>query len=541
MTVLRSLFFPSHLKGKPLFALQKVAIHIEQTMVQVAHIKDTRSTSIITSLEEYQINPGDNRTYTQRLTATLKKIAPKIEKNAEVIVTFPSSKVVIKELTLPFLDAEKIRMVIEYEIEAIIPFKLDNALIDFIIISQSEVKESSTILVVAAQKEEVKRVLDQLAKADIQAHSITLDLFSSLSLFNQLPAYNKLKHAYALIDIGPQSTRMILINNQVMVATRTLTKGSDTPLKHTDEIEVSIDTTDHLAKLFAEIAFTLNSFEIKQVKGGDIEKLFCISSPEVYEKFEQYAVKSIHIPCETLATEQIMSNPAIQSTVTLPPQTWQTYSRVLGAALLKPLFESFTLRRKELEISPLPYITRNLITAGSIIFCICALLGAHIYFQIQEEMDLIMTLENKEMKRLRSALPSDSPGAKKRNLKALAKEVETHIQEQEEIWSTFAAQRLRPLEILQELTALFNKKKFDIDIEHIHIGGDSPQQNPIEVKGVFRSKTSPGKADFKHFSELATDISTSKTLMLTEEIDPTQLPEKGVSFVARFTVREESE
>ena len=45
-------------------------------------------------------------------------------------------------------------------------------------------------------------------------------------------------------------------------------------------------------------------------------------------------------------------------------------------------------------------------------------------------------------------------------LKALAKEVETHIQEQEEIWSTFAAQRLRPLEILQELTALFNKKKF---------------------------------------------------------------------------------
>ena len=541
MTLLRSLFFPKSFAGKPLFAIQKVAIHIEHTVVQVAHITDTRSKTIITNLEEYQINPGDNRTYTQRLTATLKKIAPKIQKNAHVIVTFPSSKVVIKELTLPFLDAEKIRMVVEYEIEAIIPFKLENALIDFIIISQSEVKESSTILVVAAQKEEVKRLLDQLSKADIQADCITLDLFSTVSLFNQLPTYNKLKHAYALIDIGPQATRIVLVNNQMVIATRTITKGSDAPLRHSDEIDITPTSTDHRAKLFDEIAFTLSSFEIKQAKTTDIEKLFCISSPEVYTAFENYALKGIHIPCEMLATEQITSNPHITSTVSLPPQTWQIYSRALGAAVLKPIFESFTLRRKELELSPIATIVRNLITAGSIILLVSSLLGLHVYLQIQEDNEVITTLEEKEFKRLRNALPSDSPAAKKRNLKTLAKEVETHIQEQEEIWATFSAQRLRPLEILQELTSLFNKKKFDIDIEHIHIGGDLAQQTPIEVKGVFRSKTSPGKADFKHFSELATDISSSKLLMLTEEIDPTQLPEKGVSFVARFTVREETE
>jgi hypothetical protein len=541
MTFLRSLFFPRYFKGKPLFPITKIALHIEHTVVQVAYIKDTRNKTILTNLEEYPINPGDNRTYTQRLTATLKKIAPKIPKNAEVIVSFPSSKVVIKELTLPFLDAEKIRMVVEYEIEAVIPFKLENALIDFVIISQSEVKEASTILVVAAQKEEVKRLLDQLSKADINADCITLDLFSSVSLFGQLPTYNKLKHAYALIDIGPQSTRMVLINNQIIIATRTITKGSDVPIKNSDEIDVSIDATTHLAKLFDEIAFTLNSFEMKQTQTFDIEKLFCISSPTTYAAFEQYAAKAIHIPCEMLATEQITNNTHIQSTVNLTPQSWQTYSRALGTGLLKPLFEAFTLRRKELEISPIPSIIRNLITAGSILVCAGALLGLYGYMQIQEGKELITSLEEKEIQRLRHALPSDSPAAKKRNLKALAKEVETHIQEQEEIWSTFAAQRLRPLEILQELTALFNKKKFDLDIEHIHIGSDSATQSPIEVKGVFRSKTNPGKSDFKHFSELATDISTSKTLMLTEEIDPTQLPEKGVSFIARLTVREESE
>jgi len=535
MLAFRNLFFPAFIKDKPVFPMRRVALYMESTTIHVAHVQESRSKTTITSLEEYQVNPGDARTYTQRLTATLKKIAPKIERGAEVVLTFPSSKVIVKELTLPFLDEEKIRMVIEYEMESAIPFKLENAIIDFIILERSEVKEASKVLVVAAQKEEIKKMLDVFHKADIEPTQITIDLFSTLSLFSHIPAYSKLKHAYAIIDMGPQSTRIALINNQRLVASRTLLKGSELPTKAEDTEEPIINLSAHHTRLFDEISFTLNSFEMKQTTTPEIEKLFFIGAPEMFSLFEEYSKKAVHCPCEILATEQLSTNPAIQTKLSLQAPSWQIYSRVLGAVLRTTAYESFTLRRKELELSPTPLIKQQILTGATILVLALGALGALGYFQVEEESSYIRTLEQKELKRLRSALPGDSPDAKKKNIKALSKAVEAHIQEQEELWAAFSAQRLRPLEILQELSSLFNKKKFDIDIEHIFIA-DNDSAHPIEVKGIFRSKT--GKDDFKYFTELANDISNSKTLAITQEIDPTQLPDKGVSFTACFKLRE---
>lgn len=524
---IRTLFLPQTMHGRPLLPTPKTAIHIESHTIQVAQVIASQKKTVVCALDEYQVNPGDARTYHQRLTATLKKIAPKIPKEAEVVVTFPSAKVVVKELTLPFLDEEKIRMVIDYEIESAIPFKIENAVIDFIILRQSLVKESSTILVVAVQKEEVKKVLDIFQKADIQPHKITLDLFANATLFSSLPVYSKLKHAYVIVDIGARSTRLLLMHNQAIMATRTLARGTE------DEGQSAADQ----AKLFEEIRFTINSFELKQANLPEIEKVFLVAHPTVAVAFQQFATQNIPIPCELFATEEVVNTPLVKTSLSLAPEIWQGYTRVLGTALLTNMYEPFTLRRKELAFSWRFIIRQQLIAAIVLGAAVLSLMAIQGYKSTQAGAHHIQTLEMQEIQRLKAALPADSPGAKKKNVKALAKEVEAYVEEQEELWAAFSEQRLRPLEILQELSAIFNKKKFDLDIEHIIISGHEGQ-NPIEVKGVFRSKTNPGREDFKHFTELASDLRTSKTLMLTEEVDPTQLPEgKGVSFIAHFKMR----
>ena len=535
---LRTLFLPETVHGRPLLATRRTAIHIESHLIQVAHVLVTQRKTIINALEEYQVNPGDARTYHQRLTTTLKKIAPKINKEAEVIVTFPSAKVVVKELTLPFLDEEKIRMVIDYEIESAIPFKIENAVIDFIILRQSLVKESSTILVVAAQKEEVKKLLDIFQKADIQPQRITLDLFANSSLFSLIPAYSKLKHAYVMVDIGARSTRLLLVNNQAIVATRTISKGIEAAENNGSADEQGTKPETNQQKLFEEIRFTLNSFELKQANLPDIEKVFLITQSAVSASFQEFAEKQIHIPCELFATEQIVSAPLMKTALSHAPEVWQEYTRVLGAALLTTVYEPFTLRRKELAFSWTFLIKQQLIATVALCAFFISIISFQGYNHIKAGSEQIKMLENREIQRLKNTLPSDSPGAKKKTVKALTKEVESYVEEQEELWAAFSEQRLRPLEVLQELCVLFNKKKFDLDIEQVVIAAHA-EQNPIEVKGVFRSKTNPGREDFKHFTELANDLRTSKTLMLTEEVDPTQLPEgKGVSFIAHFKMRE---
>lgn len=544
MIRLKELFLPLTIDDKPLLPISRVAIDVEANTIQVAYLTESYSKATLTGLEEYQLNPGDARTYTQRLTAALKKVTPKIPQGAEVIVIFPSSKVVIKELTLPFLDAEKIRMVIEYEIEPIIPFKLENAIIDFIITGKSEVKESSTVMVVAAQKEEVRKVIDAFNKAGIEPDKVTIDLFSAISLFNQIPTYSKLKHAYGLIDIGKLSTRVALVSNQILVATRTIQRGTaPAPIVEEDGAVEEIGTAEsQQAKLFNDILFTLNSFEVKQGKVTEIEKVFLLGNQQAVEAFCSFAQGNFHAPCETLAIEQLASNPRIKSAIATAPASWSNYNRALGALLPVHVLQEFNLRRKELSLSSMPLVRASLLAGLAIFALAIGGLATQIYLQRVEGSLRIKEIEQRELNRLRSALPTDAPGAKKKNIKALAHEVESHLEEQEDAWSSFTSEQPKPLEVLQELAQLFNKKKFDIDIEYVTIIRDEKQPNPIEVKGVFRSKISPGEKDFTHFAELANDLSNNgKLLCLTEEVDPVQLPDKGVSFLAHFKTREEGE
>lgn len=163
--MIKELFFPRTLGGKPLFAEQIVGISIDGLTVQVTRILQKRSGAVIQAAEEHTINDGDPKTYYQRLSTALKRIASTIKPKTEVRVTFPSEKVITKEISVPFLEREKIRMVVEYEVEPVIPFELENAVIDFVIVSTSEVKQASTILVVAAQLDDVKKFVETFQKA----------------------------------------------------------------------------------------------------------------------------------------------------------------------------------------------------------------------------------------------------------------------------------------------------------------------------------------------------------------------------------------
>ena len=131
----------------------------------------------------------------------------------------------------------------------------------------------------------------------------------------------------------------------------------------------------------------------------------------------------------------------------------------------------------------------------------------------------------------------DDPGLKKKTtLKALLKEAKRIIDEKEEMWAPFSQQRLRPHAILLELTRIIDKRLFDVTVQEVIINTDEEGVARVEVTGVFQSKT--GIEHFKHFSVLEKSFEESRTLTLTEEIDPTLADDKGVKFTARLKLKE---
>lgn len=522
--MIRELFFPPVLGGRPLFPEKVVGITISGETVQIARVTQKRSGALITATEEFVIPEGEAKTHAQRLSTVLKRIAPTITADTHVRVSYPSAKVITKEITVPFLEREKICKVVEYEVEPSIPFNLDNAVVDFIIMHQSEVKQSSTILVVAAQLDEVKKHLELFEKAGLPVHSLTIDAFALAGLCLYLPSVTKLKHEYALIDVGTDSSRVSIANKQSLIAIRTI---AHEPIK----------TAAQAKSLRSEIQFTLTSFNVKREEAISIEKLFYCGNNDLFGNIGTSLGETLGLPCEIVPTEELVAQTTIKSKAgLLQPDAWQKYTHALGAAFTHEPYTDFTLRQKEIAFSVRPQLYRQFVTAGILLALLIGGLATIGYLDLREVDKAIATLEAKETAKLRRVFSENDTKRKKGSLQQLAKDAAAHVQEQETIWAPFAKQRLRPLEVLQELSQLFNRKKYTLSIDQVAINGNEQEQHPIEIIGSFKSKT--GSDHFKNFSALEEDVRLSKTLMLTEEIDPKSAPD-GLKFTAHFKQKED--
>lgn len=113
----------------------------------------------------------------------IKKIASSIGKYDEVITSLSSSAVAFKELSLPFLGRDKLDMIVAYEVESLLPFSVDEAVVDFMVTSQDIDKKISTVLVAAARKEDIDAHYSLFEKAEISLSVITIDLFALYDLY----------------------------------------------------------------------------------------------------------------------------------------------------------------------------------------------------------------------------------------------------------------------------------------------------------------------------------------------------------------------
>lgn len=108
----------------------------------------------------------------------LKKIATSVGTIDEVVTTLSTSAIIFKELQLPFLGRDILKMVIPFEVENVLPFALDEAVIDFLITREDQEKKVSTVLVAAVRKADIDAQLELFQKADISLSIVTIDVFA---------------------------------------------------------------------------------------------------------------------------------------------------------------------------------------------------------------------------------------------------------------------------------------------------------------------------------------------------------------------------
>ena len=131
--MLHDILIPSRLRNYYLQSKRILSFEITPMMVQGLLIEFTGKTIHIKNkqsilLKDFSIQAQAN---------ALKKIASNIGKYDEIVTTLSSSAIIYKELTLPFIGRDALSMVVAYEVEALLPFALEEAAIDFIITKQT--------------------------------------------------------------------------------------------------------------------------------------------------------------------------------------------------------------------------------------------------------------------------------------------------------------------------------------------------------------------------------------------------------------------
>src|SRR5579872_7214957 len=222
--MIKDILIPKKFGNYFIFSEQIIGIDIGRTQINAAQIRVSGFTVTIERCWQEPLETN-KKPYDERVVACLKTLLEKINPHSNIHTAISSSQVVFKTLKLPFTNHQKLKMVIPFEVEPLLPFSLQDAIIDFIITKQNVAEGTSEILVAAVQKQHIAHHLSLFQAAGIEPTVITVDMFALYGLYTQIPSYENQQGTTVIIDLGAQSTRIAAIHSQQLSMVRSLPQG----------------------------------------------------------------------------------------------------------------------------------------------------------------------------------------------------------------------------------------------------------------------------------------------------------------------------
>src|SRR3989304_1428491 len=144
-----------------------------------------------------------------------------------VVSSVPGNRVSVHYLKIPFSDEAKIVKVIPYEVEGVIPFPLEDMVIDQFILSKGNgagPEHGSSVCVALIKKETLKDHIDSLKGAYIDPKVIELE---SLALYHTYTEWYKTEDTAALLDIGASRSNLCIVSKGKPGYVRTFNRGGN--------------------------------------------------------------------------------------------------------------------------------------------------------------------------------------------------------------------------------------------------------------------------------------------------------------------------
>lgn len=218
------------------------------------------------------------------------------------ISSIPGEHVSCRNLQMPFKEPKKIRQTIAFELESMLPFPIEDLVVDFTIIDQSD---QSEILAASVSRRYISEYLTHL-----QTHGIDPEILDikSVPVVLWLLRQAGIPDNGLLLDIGLKKTTMVLYLNRCIVLIRTfafnggaiarsISNATDNDLTDT----LMAEQIESCFKSFCSIVQnTTRAFAWQVHREVQPEKIFFTGIGALYPETGDLLNRFLHIPAEQI-------------------------------------------------------------------------------------------------------------------------------------------------------------------------------------------------------------------------------------------------
>lgn len=479
--MIKDIFLPEKIHSFYLFTRHIVAFEVSSRTIFATVIRAHRNKRVIQKFLEETYDPLDPDGLLNALKALIKRVGP----YDDAYVALPSSLAVFKTIHLPFTAPEKIKLVLPFEVEPLLPFSLQDAALDAVINTIDTQKKSSEVFVAAIKRSTLDATLMPFITAGIRINKVTI---GALELYGILRTTQFIQQngVSFIIDLAQDHTTILLLVHGNLRSIRVLPEGFSGELART---ELATEQHDFEAqRFFTHIQFTIQAMIKNERIQEPIAGVLLAGLGAQLSGISTFVGKLLECPCTAFHPNKILHNGDIvlEHEGSVPPE----FTISLATALSSPFTEDFNIGRLYESGYELEQFKRQTITAMSLLALMFISFFTYSYFTART-----LRLEARESKtqvinELKKAFELDikTSNMDKISLESVMDDAQRALDREETIWFALSkARRFAFLNYLQEIFPRIDRDKAGLTMKRLSIkSGERSGEDTLILEGSVR-------------------------------------------------------
>jgi general secretion pathway protein L len=379
-----------------------------------------------------------------------------------ICLCFPSDRLIVRRMKLPFAEKDKIKKTLPYEMESEIPFGVEEVVTRYIIIQRSS--EGAELLAMAFPKAHIRQYLDTLKSSGIDPIVIEPEAVALARAI--LRSHTPDNGALCVLDIGASKCNLLFFHDQKLQHVRSLPYGE------------KVDPKAPPSDLAQEISRTLLSLQLRLNLPAPGQVVICGGGAT--ESNSRWLEETLRLPVHIL-------NPVedLQHQLSAMPREPALFSTAISLALFDSRAPvSCNLREGEFAYEPrLSLFRGKAIAASGILILAAALAMADLQVHLSRKRHQLDSIKAEQRVLFRKVYPQpahivDPELQLRRLLEKKTSSRQVHLLAMDP--STSALEALREISLRVQANLPLRIKVFDLNGELISIRGEAASYNVIE-------------------------------------------------------------